>query len=122
MRYCLSTLLKIDTMLRGAGRILIATDFDGTLCPIADDPSGVYLTRATLEILRHAGACRRLSIAVISGRALVDVRRRIPLDITCAGNHGLEIAGGGLSFEHAGARQLRPSLTGASAALAGVLR
>jgi trehalose 6-phosphate phosphatase len=101
---------------------LIATDFDGTLCPIADDPSGVHVARATLEILRHAGACQRLSLAVISGRALGDVRRRLPLDITFAGNHGLEIAGGGLSFEHAGARQLRPSLASACEELAGVLR
>ena len=57
---------------------------------------------AMLEILRQAAACPRLTLAVISGRALADVRRRLPLEITFAGNHGLEIAGSGLDFEHAG--------------------
>lgn len=122
MRYCLSALDEIDARLRSARRILIATDFDGTLCPIADSPFEVHVAPATLEVLRHAAACSRLTLAVISGRALADVRCRLPLDIAFAGNHGLEIAGGGLSFEHAGARQLRPVLAEACAALAGVLR
>ena len=117
MKYCLSALPEIDIMLRSAKRILIATDFDGTLCPIADAPSEVHVSPATLEILRYALLCQRLSLAVISGRALADVRVRLPLDITFAGNHGLEIAGRQLNFEHAGARQLGPSLAAAREAL-----
>ena len=110
MKYCLSILPEIDALLREGGRVLIASDFDGTLCPISESPAQVKLAPATLEILRHAAACPRMKLAVISGRALADVRRRVPVDIIFAGNHGLEIAGGGLAFEHAGARQLRPSL------------
>jgi trehalose 6-phosphate phosphatase len=121
MRYCLSALPEIDTILHGTKRILIATDFDGTLCPIANAPCEVHVTPATLEILRYAAACKRLTLAVISGRALADVRRRLPLDIAFAGNHGLEITGGGLNFEHAAARQLRPLLARACGALAGAL-
>ncbi len=121
MKYCLSALPEIDTLLHGTKRILVATDFDGTLCPIANAPSEVHVAPATLEILRYATACKRLTLAVISGRALVDVRRRLPLDIAFAGNHGLEITGGGLNFEHAAARQLRPLLASACEALAGAL-
>lgn len=121
MKYCLSMLREVDTVLRGPGRVLIATDFDGTLCPIADTPSEVHLRPATLEILRHATTCPRLTMAVISGRALADIRHRLPLNMVFAGNHGLEIAGGGIIFEHDGARQVRPAVAGACEALTGLL-
>jgi trehalose 6-phosphate phosphatase len=121
MTYCLSALPEVDRRLEDARRVLIATDFDGTLCPIAQTPSEVHLAPATIEILRHAVGCQRLTLAVISGRALQDVRCRLPLDVLFAGNHGLEIAGGGLSFVHDGARQLRSSLSNACKALTAVL-
>ena len=122
MKYCLSMLPEVDAMLRRAGRILIASDFDGTLCAIADSPSEVHLASATLEILRHAATCRRLTLAVISGRSLVDIRRRLPLNILFAGNHGLEIAGYGLEYEHDGARQLRSCVSDACKTLADAVR
>ena len=117
MKFCLSTFSEVDAALLGTGRILIATDFDGTLCPIAETPSAVSVSPGTLETLRHLAACRRLSLAVISGRALADIQERLPLDVVFAGNHGLEIGGRGLSFTHAGARQLRSSLVAACEAL-----
>jgi trehalose 6-phosphate phosphatase len=122
MNYCFSTLPEIDPVLRAAQRILIATDFDGTLCPIVDVPSQASVAPATLEILQQAADCPRLTLAVISGRALADVKRRLPLDITFAGNHGLEISGGGLEFENAEARQLRPVLAAACEVLSDVVR
>ncbi|HTW63477.1 MAG TPA: trehalose-phosphatase [Bryobacteraceae bacterium] len=122
MKYCLSVLSEIDSRLAGAARILVATDFDGTLCPIVETPSEARLAPATIEILRHVMACPQLTLAVISGRALADVRRRLPFDIVVAGNHGLELAGGGLDFEHAGARDLRPMLARACEALTALLR
>lgn len=122
MRYGLAQLREIDAMLSGASRILIATDFDGTLCPIAEAPAEVRVTPAMLEILRHAADCRRLTLAVISGRSLDDVKRRLPLDIIFAGNHGLEVSGRGVTFEHSGARELRPVLTAGCQALADALQ
>ncbi|MGB6941219.1 MAG: trehalose-phosphatase [Bryobacteraceae bacterium] len=122
MKYCLAALPEIDPILRAAGRILIATDFDGTLCPIVDVPSQASVAPATLEILQQATDCNRLTLAVISGRALADVQRRLPLDITFAGNHGLEISGGGVEFENAEARQLRPVLADACEVLGDVVR
>jgi trehalose-phosphatase len=120
MKYCLSTLQEVEARVLGASRVLIATDFDGTLCPIAGTPSEARLAPATLEILRRAADCQRLTLAVISGRALADIRGRLPLDVVFVGNHGLEIAGAGLDFEHDGARQLRPVIARACDALRGV--
>lgn len=113
MKNCFSALSEIDHLLNKAKRILIATDFDGTLCRIAPTPWEVDVAPPTLEVLRCLAATPRVTLAVISGRALADVRSRVPLDVVFSGNHGLEIAGRGLFFDHAEARALRPTLTAA---------
>jgi len=69
-------------------------DYDGTLSPIVRDPDKAVLSlrmRGRLEALSKAGRCR---IAVISGRALEDIRSRVGIaGITYGGNHGLEVEG-----------------------------
>ena len=116
MKHCLAAFSEFGEALQMADRILIATDFDGTLCPIAADPSKVFLAPAMLEVLRQFQQCERVTLAVISGRHLPDVRRRVPLDLVFAGNHGLEIAGRGYSFIHPAARRLRPLIDRGAAA------
>jgi trehalose 6-phosphate phosphatase len=112
-----SLLLEIERILGLPGRILIASDFDGTLCPLIDRPSEAELSSSTLKTIQQALACYRLTFAVITGRALIDIERRFPAGAIFAGNHGLEITGGGLHFEHEGARNLRPVIAEACEAL-----
>ena len=73
-------------------RILIATDLDGTLCPIPAYPAEARLSHPTVEILRRIRGCEMVTLAVISGRALEDVLCRIPAGLVYAGMHGLESA------------------------------
>ena len=76
---------------------IIALDFDGTLTEIVDDPAAPRLTAERRRILeRIPSAGRRL--AIVSGRALEDVRDRVGVaDAVYVGNHGLEIEGPGLA-------------------------
>jgi trehalose 6-phosphate phosphatase len=113
----LSLLAEIDTILRRPGRVLIASDFDGTLCPLIDRPADSELTPSVRKAVQQALACPRVTFAIISGRALPDVQRRFSADLIFSGNHGLEITGGGLHFEHEAARGLRPMIAQASEAL-----
>jgi trehalose 6-phosphate phosphatase len=72
---------------------LLAFDFDGTLAPIVEDPQRAVLPDTTRALLSALAARRRC--AVLSGRALDDLRARLaglPL-VALVGNHGLEIAG-----------------------------
>jgi trehalose-phosphatase len=74
-------------------------DYDGTLSPIVRDPARAVLAlgmKRRLERLVRHGRCR---IAVISGRALSDIRDRVGIaGIVYGGNHGLEVEGAGVSF------------------------
>jgi trehalose 6-phosphate phosphatase len=100
----------IDSLLRRARRILIASDFDGTLCPLIDSAADVRPAGDVIELVRRLGAHPDSEVAIITGRSLTDVRPRVPVDVAFAGNHGLEIAGKGLAFEHPEAARLRPVL------------
>lgn len=122
MKYALSAFAELDGWIARAQRILIAADFDGTLCPIADSPSQVRVAPAMLQVLRGITASDRLTLAVLSGRRLDDVRSRLPLDVTFAGNHGLEIEGAGVRFVHPEAVQLRPRLEMACTAVETAIR
>lgn len=62
------------------------------------------LTDRTFGLLRRAAACQRLTVAVISARALTNLRSLLSSDVILAGNHGMEIEGHGLRFIHEAAR------------------
>jgi trehalose 6-phosphate phosphatase len=117
----LPLLAEIDGVLRRPGRILIASDFDGTLCHLVDRPEDAALAPSALTSVRQIFACRRLTFAVITGRGVSDVARRLPPGVILAGNHGLEIAAADFSFEHEGARQMRPVIARACEALDGAV-
>ncbi len=117
MKLGLALLSEIGAILQRPGRVLIASDFDGTLCPLVDRPSEAQPIPSVLRTLRYALASQRVTIAVITGRSLTDIEPRFPAGPIFAGNHGLEIAGGGLHFEHEGARRLRPMIAQACEAL-----
>lgn len=104
---------EIDRLAKDAKQILLAADFDGTLCPIAESPLTVVVPPAILEVLDQLSMSGRVAITVISGRALNDLMRRLPLPIILAGNHGLAVRSPFFTFEHAGARRARPQLANA---------
>lgn len=79
---------------------LLALDYDGTLAPIASRPDEARVPTSTTAILERLAACPRYRLAIVSGRALDDLRRRIPAAHVLVGNHGLEIDGDGVSFRH----------------------
>ena len=87
---------EIRERLAGGGATLVALDFDGTLTEIEDDPEAPGLTdERRTALARIPGAGRRL--AIVSGRALDDVRRRVGVpEAIVIGNHGLEIEGPGI--------------------------
>ena len=120
-------LADLDPVLRrvrAAERLLLALDFDGTLSPIAARPEDAVLPEAIAGRLAAAAGREDIFIAVLSGRAVADLRRRIGISCILAGNHGLEIEGPGFSYVHPGAASRVPELLRAcadlEAALAGV--
>lgn len=77
-------------------RTLYAFDFDGTLAPIVDNPDLAKPPAQTTRLLEALS--KRARVAIISGRSVADLRKRLPVGQKLfIGNHGLEGLGGGSS-------------------------
>jgi trehalose 6-phosphate phosphatase len=71
-------------------------DFDGTLSPIVKDPDRAAIPARTRKTISRLAGMPGVYVAIVSGRALADVRRRVRIQKAAyAGNHGLEIEGPG---------------------------
>jgi trehalose-phosphatase len=112
----------------GAGdrSLAIFLDYDGTLTPIVSHPEKAFLSDSTRQTLRTLAT--RAPVAILSGRELADVRKRVGIDgIVYAGSHGFDIAGSrGLRRQEAtkflpaldaAEKELREKLAGIAGAL-----
>jgi len=89
MRHLFTPAGEADLAATVARRPMLAFDFDGTLSPIVARPIDARVPVATLRRLKRLA--RRLPLAVISGRAVDDLRHRLGFEPTfIVGNHGAE--------------------------------
>ena len=87
-----SALEHVQEIAGGTGRAAVFLDYDGTLTPIVSQPEDAWLSDSMRQKLRELAA--RAPVAILSGRDLDDVRRRVNIDaIVYAGSHGFDIAG-----------------------------
>ncbi len=104
-------LSEISRELDAAAHVLLCSDFDGTLAPIVPDPAAAEMPVELRHCLRSIASRRDVTLAVVSGRALEDLRRRVAIPgAVCAGNHGLEIAMGSDRFHAVDMSLHRPVL------------
>jgi len=107
---------------RRTGRLVLLLDFDGTLAPIADLPGLAAMPGTTRHALARLMSMPGVEAAVVSGRALADVRERAGIEgAAYAGNHGMEIHSDGLDHVHGEAAAARPVLELAARELAAAL-
>lgn len=76
-----------------APRLLVACDFDGTIAPIADLPSKAVVDARAANALRKLSELPLTTVAIISGRALADLRDKLQgfERVRLIGSHGSEI-------------------------------
>ena len=100
---------KIGEIVQGKTPVIFL-DFDGTLTPIVKHPEDAYLSDEMQEIIKACAA--RLKVAVVSGRDMDDLKKRVMLDnVIYAGSHGFRISGpGGLYREHEKTAEILPLL------------
>jgi alpha,alpha-trehalase len=88
----LSALERVHEIAARGGQVAVFLDYDGTLTPIVSQPENAWLADSMRQTLRELAA--RAPVAILSGRDLDDVRRRVNIDfIVYAGSHGFDIAG-----------------------------
>jgi trehalose 6-phosphate phosphatase len=111
LEHLLSVWPRIAYQLKHARRIMLLTDYDGTLTAIVERPELAFLPESTGQLLRALSRKHNFTVGVISGRALADLKSRVGISgLVYAGNHGLEIEGPGIRFVSPVAEELRPIL------------
>ncbi len=81
-------------LLRQASHVALLLDFDGTLAPLCRRPEQARATERTRALLRRLARHPRVTVSVISGRGLGDLRRRLSVPgVLRLGSHGWEDAG-----------------------------
>lgn len=95
-------------------RLLVASDFDGTLSPLVDHPGDAVPHPAAVAVLEDlANLYPRVRLAILSGRAIDDLAARLGVaagSVLLSGNHGLEMRGAGLDWIHPVVAMARPHL------------
>lgn len=87
----------LERIVARPGRLLIVSDFDGTLAEGSRDPAAttiVPLARRALRRLARIERSRpdRLAVAILTGRSVADAARRIRVGgIRYLGDHGLQV-------------------------------
>ncbi len=79
--------------------VLIASDYDGTLAPIVDDPAAARPVEGAIEVM-VALADTDAEVAIISGRPLSFLEEAFPSGVTLVGIYGLEMRRNGERVDH----------------------
>ncbi|WIM69066.1 trehalose-phosphatase [Corynebacterium breve] len=77
-------------------RLLVVTDFDGTLAELNPDPYAVQAHPGAVAALERLAGMRDTEVVVLSGRHLAGLRRVCPLEapVVLVGSHGAEPSDG----------------------------
>jgi trehalose-phosphatase len=98
MKYLFKDWDKIKKRLNNKS-VALFLDYDGTISPLADKPDRASTPDETRRLLGDLLKIPENRLAVISGRALRDIKKRVGIDrIIYVGNHGLEIEGPKIKF------------------------
>ena len=110
LRHLFTAWSQIETRL-ASQTLFIFLDYDGTLTPIVSTPDEAVLSRKGREVLTRLTRARGVQVAVVTGRALRDIRRRVGIEgVVYAANHGLEAEGPGIRFAQPEALKLREEM------------
>jgi len=102
---------EIEARVLSASSLVVYAGFDGTLAPLVDTPEQARLPEDTQAVLEDLSTRDGVLLAVLSGRSMADLRARVGIpSLVYGGDHGLEIEGPSLRFEHPEAGRRRQGL------------
>lgn len=99
MKHLFNKWKEISSNIKDAQHILLASDYDGTLAPIAREPSLTVLSKKAKAVIRSISSHPFFTTAIVSGRSLADITKKVGIrNIYYFGNYGLEIKSPRLKF------------------------
>jgi trehalose-phosphatase len=82
---------RVEASLRAGERVVLLSDFDGTLAPLVSRPGRARLPARARRALERLARRPGFRVGIVSGRSLADIRRRVKLGRAAyVGSHGME--------------------------------
>jgi trehalose 6-phosphate phosphatase len=83
-------------------RLVVLSDFDGTLTSFDVDPAAPRLSAETKRVLETLASREDVTVGLVSGRRVDDLEKRtqLPPHVYLAGLHGMEIRHGEVAWHH----------------------
>ncbi len=100
----------VDLIRSDLRNALIATDFDGTLAPIVDDPALATPIEGSIPVLQRLAEVAG-EVAIVSGRPVSYLARFVPEEIMVVGLYGLESSHNGVAEVHSNAGVWRETMS-----------
>ncbi|MFN3531284.1 MAG: trehalose-phosphatase [Candidatus Brocadia sp.] len=111
MKYAFDHIHTINELLRAYKKIILLTDFDGTLTPIQEHPDLANLSEKVRQVLLKFSHNRTFFLGIITGRSLRQIKKLVNIPgILYAANHGIELEGPGIRFSSSEAKKARCNL------------
>lgn len=111
MKYAFDHIHTINELLRAHKKIILLTDFDGTLTPIREHPDLAVLSEEARNVLLKFSRNRTFFLGIITGRSLRQIKKLVNIPgVLYAANHGIELEGPGIRFSSSEAKKARCNL------------
>lgn len=111
MKYAFDHIHTITELLRAHKKIILLTDFDGTLTPIREHPDLAVLSEEARNVLLKFSRNRTFFLGIITGRSLRQIKKLVNIPgVLYAANHGIELEGPGIRFSSSEAKKARCNL------------
>lgn len=111
MKYLFDHIQNVNELFKTHTKIILLTDYDGTLTPIREHPDLAVLSEEVHHILENICCNKTFFLGIITGRSLRQIKRLVNIPkILYAANHGIELEGPGIRFSSSEAKKARYNL------------
>lgn len=111
MKYLFDNLQTVTERIQANEKVILLTDYDGTLTPIREHPDLAILSEEVRQLLVKFSSNKTFFLGIITGRSLKQIKKMVNIQrILYAANHGIELEGPGIKFTSPEAKKARGTL------------
>lgn len=90
-----------------SNKIILCTDYDGTLVKIKKTPSLAILSKPRFELLKRLADNSNINLVIVSGRSHNSLNSLVPIkNVTIISNHGFRISSAQFNWIHPGVSKI----------------
>lgn len=108
MRYLFDNIQTVHELLHSKKRVLLLSDYDGTLTPIQEHPDLAILSEEVRELLIKFSSHKAFRLGIVTGRSLKQIKKLVNIQkVLYVANYGVEIEGPGICLISPEAKKTR---------------